>query len=52
LGASTREEFGPFAAAAAYHESPNARAEEAELVVELPPSEEEITVEEGVAEIE
>ena len=51
LGASAREEFGPFAAAAASHESSKARAKEAELLVELPPSEEEMTVEEGVAEI-
>jgi hypothetical protein len=51
LGASAREEFGPFAAAAASHESSNARAKEAELVVELPPSEDEMTVEAGVAEI-
>ena len=44
-------EFGPFAAAAASHESSSARVKEAELVVELPPSEDEITVEEGVGEI-
>ena len=51
LGASAREEFGPFAAAAASHESSKARAKEAELLVESPPSEGEMTVEEGVAEI-
>jgi hypothetical protein len=50
-GASARVGFGPFAAAAASHESSNARAKEAELVVELPPSEDEMRVEEGVAEI-
>lgn len=51
LGASAREEFEPFAAAAASHESSSARAKEAKLVVELPPSEDEMTVDEGVAEI-
>ena len=40
-----------FATAAAFHESSNTRAKEAELVLELPPSEEEMAVEEGVAEI-
>ena len=52
LGASTRREFDAFAAAAASHESSNARAKEAELVVELPPSEEEMMVEEGINRIE
>jgi len=53
LGASEREEFEPFAIAAASHESPNTCAKKAVLVlvVELPPSGEEITVEEGLAEI-
>ena len=41
----------PFAAAAGSHESSNARAQEAELVVELPPSEEDTTVVESLAEI-
>ena len=48
LGASARDEFGPFAAAAASHESSNAHTKEDELLVELPQSEEEIAVEEGV----
>lgn len=52
LGASAREEFDPFAAAAAAsHKSSNACAKKAVLVVELPPSGEEITEEGGVAEI-
>jgi hypothetical protein len=51
LGASARDEFGPFATAAASRESSNAHTKEDELLVELPPSEEEITVEESVAEI-
>jgi len=47
LGASAREDSSE----ASSHESSNARAKEAELVVELPPSEENITVVEGLAEI-
>ena len=53
LGASGREAFDPFAATAASHKSSNARAKAVlVLVAELPPSGEEITVEECVAEID
>ena len=47
LGTSAREDSSE----APSHESSNARAKEAELVVELPPSEENITVVEGLVEI-
>lgn len=51
LGTSARDKFGPFAAVVASYESSNAHANEGELLGELPPSDGDITVEEGVVEI-
>ena len=54
MGTSGREAFDPFTVAIVSHESSNAHAKKAMLVVvaELPLSGEKITVEEGIAEID
>lgn len=46
-----REVFGPLAVAAASYEFSNTCTKKVELVMELPRSEDEMTVEKGVTEI-